>query len=228
MSNAAAFFDLDGTLTSAHIYSSIVRRRMRHPVGALRAVAYLLYHFALVIPYRLELLEPTRFFMSWMVDLADLIKGMRRSEAAPLFRAVADDIMAGVRPDVMALLREHQAQGRLTFIVSGAFQPILQEVGRRMNAEYVIGTPLEESDGRYTGRLPAPACFGPEKARQVRGFIERMGLDVDLASSYAYADRYHDIPLLEMVGHPVATYPDEGLLAYARERGWRVQGAVSA
>jgi len=228
MSRVAAFFDLDGTLTSSHIWGSIVKQRMRHPVGALRATAYLLYHFALVIPHKLGLLETTRFFMSWMVDLADLLKGMRRSEAAPLFQAVANDVMEGARQDVVELLREHQTRGHLTFIISGAFQPILQEVGQRVDVEHVVGTPLEESDGRYTGRLAAPACFGPEKARQVQTFLRRMGLDVDMESSYAYADRHHDIPLLEMVGHPVATYPDEGLLAHAREKGWQVRGAASA
>jgi len=48
---------------------------------------------------------------------------------------------------------------------------------------------------------------------------------VNLSSSYAYGDRVQDIPVLEMVGHPVAVYPDKELLTYANERGWTVIGA---
>jgi phosphoserine phosphatase len=45
---------------------------------------------------------------------------------------------------------------------------------------------------------------------------------VDLAESYAYADSTSDLHLLEMVGHPVATYPDDGLRPIALERGWQI------
>jgi phosphoserine phosphatase len=43
-------------------------------------------------------------------------------------------------------------------------------------------------------------------------------------ASYAYADRHTDLPLMGLVGHPVAVYPDEALLAHARQRGWPVIG----
>ena len=42
------------------------------------------------------------------------------------------------------------------------------------------------------------------------------------ALSVAYADSIYDLPVLEMVGRPVAVYPDEELAAVALERGWTV------
>jgi phosphoserine phosphatase len=60
----------------------------------------------------------------------------------------------------------------------------------------------------------------------VRRFIEASKFDMNLSSSYAYGDRVQDIPLMEMVGHPVAAYPDKELLSYANERGWTVIGAA--
>ena len=38
-------------------------------------------------------------------------------------------------------------------------------------------------------------------------------------------DALTDIDLLEMVGRPVAVYPDEGLRAVAEERGWKQPGS---
>ena len=49
-------------------------------------------------------------------------------------------------------------------------------------------------------------------------------MDIDLTASYAYADSYSDLGLFEMVGHPVAVYPDKKLADLAREKGWRVVG----
>jgi putative phosphoserine phosphatase/1-acylglycerol-3-phosphate O-acyltransferase len=47
-------------------------------------------------------------------------------------------------------------------------------------------------------------------------------LEVDLAGSFAYADSISDLPLLELVGHPTAVYPDEQLAVEALERHWSV------
>ncbi len=40
--------------------------------------------------------------------------------------------------------------------------------------------------------------------------------------AYAYADSIHDLPLLMLVGHPVAVNPDQGLLKEAKLRGWEI------
>jgi hypothetical protein len=45
---------------------------------------------------------------------------------------------------------------------------------------------------------------------------------IDLANSYAYSDSITDLPMLELVGHPVAVNPDSELLRVARQEGWRV------
>ena len=46
---------------------------------------------------------------------------------------------------------------------------------------------------------------------------------LDLASSYAYSDSITDLPMLELVGNPVAVNPDRELARIAREREWEVR-----
>ena len=50
------------------------------------------------------------------------------------------------------------------------------------------------------------------------------GFDIDWQESFAYGDSRSDITLLEMVGRPVAVYPDKVLKARALERGWDIIG----
>ena len=44
----------------------------------------------------------------------------------------------------------------------------------------------------------------------------------DLSQSYSYSDSSTDLPMLEVVGHPVAVNPDAALRAVAADRGWPV------
>ena len=46
---------------------------------------------------------------------------------------------------------------------------------------------------------------------------------LDLEASYAYSDSITDLPMLELVGHPVAGNPDRELVRIARERDWEVR-----
>jgi hypothetical protein len=62
--------------------------------------------------------------------------------------------------------------------------------------------------------------YRSEKALAIKQLAERQG--IDLSESYAYSDSESDLPMLEVVGHPVAVNPDRELGRVARERGWQV------
>jgi phosphoserine phosphatase len=78
----------------------------------------------------------------------------------------------------------------------------------------------EIADGVYTGELAAPFCYGEGKAEAIKAVAEAEGYD--LARSYAYTDSAGDLPMLEIVGHPVAVNPDRALEAIAYHRGWPI------
>ena len=46
--------------------------------------------------------------------------------------------------------------------------------------------------------------------------------NLDLSECYAYSDSVSDLPMMELVGHPVAVNPDSELGSLARERGWPI------
>ena len=54
--------------------------------------------------------------------------------------------------------------------------------------------------------------------------LAKSGLEVYLSQSFAYGDSIFDVPVLELVGNPVAVYPDSQLWDYASQREWRIIG----
>jgi len=221
-----ALFDLDGTLCNArHLAASIVGYQFRNPARIPSAVSYLMTQIARFLLIKAGLLTYARVAQAGTPGLARLLKGFGKNEILSLFSRAAQMTVSTARQETLNLLRWHQEEGHTVILVSGGFQPFLSEVGSLLGTNHTVGTALEEVGNFYTGRLAGPFCHGDDRVRLVRRFIESSGFDVNLSSSYAYGDRVQDIPMLEMVGHPVAVYPDKELLTYANERGWTVIGA---
>jgi hypothetical protein len=62
---------------------------------------------------------------------------------------------------------------------------------------------------------------GPAKAEAVKALAARESLDLSRCS--AYSDSTNDLPMLSLVGHPVAVNPDADLKRVAREKGWEIR-----
>ena len=92
-------------------------------------------------------------------------------------------------------------------------EPIAQELG----IDRVVATEIEVVDGKLTGEITR-YLKGEQKAEAMRELVESQ--DYDLAASYAYSDSLTDVPMLSLVGHPVAVNPERGLKKHAAERGW--------
>jgi phosphoserine phosphatase len=106
--------------------------------------------------------------------------------------------------------------------VSGTPTQLLKHLAIKIGADHAIGTDLEVHDDRYTGRSSGPSCIGDNKVSLTQAYLKRHGIKIDYDTSYAYADSISDIHLLEMVGNPVATYPDTKLHTLAQERDWEI------
>jgi HAD superfamily hydrolase (TIGR01490 family) len=219
----AAFFDLDGTLATVHVWQALARHNRQQRVNRLALAGYMATHYPQYLLYKLHLVSRDAAYTSWARDMPWLIRGLTVARGQAAFDWVADEqVVPSMRPDVLALLRQHQAQERRVVLVSGTFQPLLETIGARLGVTECVGTRLEISGGRYTGRANPPVCLGPGKVARVRQFLTEQGAEIDLESSFAYGDGEWDVPVLETVGHPVAVYPEPGLLAQAQRRSWPV------
>ena len=107
-------------------------------------------------------------------------------------------------------------------LVSSGPLPLVQRAALQLGVDHAVGTRFEIQAGLYTGRSLDPVCIDAYKASLPLDYLRTRGLKVDLEASYAYADSLADLPMLDMVGHPTAVYPDAGLQKIAVQRGWSV------
>jgi phosphoserine phosphatase len=94
-------------------------------------------------------------------------------------------------------------------------------LARVLALDGAVGSQFSEvHDGVYTGHPTGLFIYGNEKALAIQRLAEREGLD--LARSYAYSDSASDLPMLRLVGHPIAVNPDSTLVKAARDERWEV------
>jgi len=216
----AALFDIDGTLYSRPMGRGFIEYA-RLDGRSLRA---LLYYAALMPKYslnKLGIMSEESLYRSAIARMPWLIRGYDLHQAARAFDWVVNRFIlpSGVRP-VLERWERHRQLGHLLLIVSSGLTPCVERIGAHLDAAGVVGTDLEAQDGRFSGRLASPVAIGREKARRASELVSKLGVDVNWGASYAYADSIHDVPVLELVGHPVAVQPGRELALIARERGW--------
>jgi len=224
MPQIIAIFDLEGTLClgSRLIWRAIVKLGLRQPGGIFRVVIHILSLILLNNLYRLRLISGFTRRRKALAGMASLLKGMSIVELDELADQITCRIMETMRSDTVQILIGHNKQNHIVLLCSGLFTPILEVLGRQLGALLAIGTDLEVKDGRYTGRIESNICLHDRRVDIIRRYLQNKHVEPDLAHSYAYGNSKWDIPVLEMVGHPVAVYPDNELRDLAWNRGWKI------
>jgi HAD superfamily hydrolase (TIGR01490 family) len=155
-----------------------------------------------------------------MRRVADMLVDQRVLDFQRLGPQVLAGVLPRLYPRMLEIAWEHQDAGRPVYIVTAASQDTAVLIAHVLGFDGGLGTPLEEVDGRYTGRLAGPFAYRDGKPEVMRRLAAEEGLD--LAASFAYSDSESDLPMLRAVGHPVAVNPDAELLRVARAEGWEV------
>jgi HAD superfamily hydrolase (TIGR01490 family) len=225
----------------------IVQPKISFPAGTRLAVIDLdgtllkgmnaerIFYLHLLVTGRVSIFRMIAFLMSLLGDMARLgfrpaigsnariLKGRSPDEVRQwagafghvfLKKAVPDDL----RQKILSLKRG----GCRIVLLSGSLQLLVDQLSERLEAEILIGNELEVAEGRLTGRKTGIFPYGEMKLEALFQRIDPEG--IDWADSWALADRTSDLPVLELVGHPVAVHADRRLRRLARARGWEIVG----
>ena len=210
-----AFFDMDKTLIAENSGSLYMRYRyQRGEIGGLDLLAGL----GAYLQYKLGVLDIRNWTKKMMVQFRGQEEAELEREARVWFEAM---VARTIYPRAAELVREHEERGHVVAIVSGATKFVVRPLAERLGVHHFLYTRLEVEDGRFTGRVVEPICFEEGKIYWIQHFIERHG--IDLARSFFYTDSITDLPLLDLVGHPVAVNPDPFLYRTAVRRRWPVR-----
>ena len=212
-----AAFDLENTLIASNVvasYSWLATRRLPRE----DRVRFVLKTLA----------EAPTLLAADRRDRSDFLRHFyRRYDGAPAEQLEADAvemfshlILTKSFPAAVRRVREHRRLGHRTVLITGALdlaigplEPLFDDV--------ICPSLARRPDGTYRGELTDVPPTGEARAQALMDFADEH--DLDLAESVAYADSTSDLPMLEVVGFPVAVNPETRLAALARKRGWLVE-----
>jgi HAD superfamily hydrolase (TIGR01490 family) len=214
---AAAFFDLDRTLISGASAFPFGVEAWRQGMASGREMA----KWALsAISFLISGDKNDDGNVEIRGEFLTRITGISVIDLDQIGQAVVPKLVARVRPESRKLIAMHHEAGRETWIVSASPQGLVDPLAAALGMTGAIGTRGEVADGRYTGRLDGPFIYGAGKAQAIEKLASDRGYDLKL--SYAYSDSVSDLPMMELVGHPVAVNPDSELNRIAHEQGWPI------
>lgn len=146
-----------------------------------------------------------------------------QAAAAAHARFMREVIAPALRPAALGLLQKHRDRGDLVVIVTATNEFVTRPIAGLLGVPDLIAVELErDASGWFTGEIRGTPSMREGKVERLRQWLAQRRLTLADTESTFYSDSINDLPLLELVNHPVATNPDARLNAVARERHWPI------
>lgn len=207
-----ALFDFDGTVIAGYSATVFIREQLRRGDITVRDLIALTSAMSQFGMGRMG-------FSAMMASTAQLMRGIEensyREVGEALFR---QQISRLIYPESRRLIEAHLARGHTVAIVSSATRFQVEPAARDLGIEHVMCTQLDVEQGRFTGMVVHPTCFGPGKVDAAEELAAQVGGDLDQA--FFYSDSTDDRLLLERVGNPCALNPSGKLRGLAAANSW--------
>ena len=213
----AAFFDLDKTIiatSSAFAFG----KEFLHNGMITRQEAWDLYLSKaqyMLMGQSSEKMDSTRD------ALAQMVAGWEVDDIQRITRETLREVVApAIYAEARELIDAHRAKGHHVIIISASAKILVEPIAQELGVDTVVATEMAIENGKLTGEITR-YLKGDAKAEAVRQFAAEHGFDLD--ASFAYSDSATDIPMLELVGNPVAVNPDRALKKHALANGWQAR-----
>lgn len=213
-----ALFDFDGTIYKKETFPLLMKHLKEHPTFKHRYQQFFRSALLPYLAYKIKLYPEEKMKYVMMQKYLQAFKGVTIYELDLFFMSLVENMKADLNNTVIQRMQQHASDGYHIMIVSGAFTPILQFIAEDLPVDTFIGTDVPEKNGLYDENIKITHVQGEMKNKLVLESVQ--GVNVDWADSFAYGDSASDIPLLKLVGNPVAVNPDETLQDEATNNGW--------
>lgn len=216
-SQAASFYDLEGTLVSTNLVHTLAfyARRQQGLFSTIKksvTTVAKLPMFGITELYSRNVFNEY-FFQSYKGESEDRL----RYFAEELFEDVLKPAIFDGTPDLIA---KSKKLGHKQIVITGALDFSIKPLCEYLGIDKFAANRLEFVNGVATGRLLPPVMASATKATWIREYAEEN--DINLSDSYAYSDSISDLPMLSIVGHPVAVSPDFRLKQTALQHDWAI------
>lgn len=153
-------------------------------------------------------------------------QGARQSEAAHA-HFMQSVIHPAIKPQAVALVRQHQLAGDEVVIVTATNEFVTRPIAQAFGVAELIAVELARDTtsggtGWITGEIKGVPSAREGKVTRVEDWLAQRQLRWADVETTFYTDSINDLSLMARVTHPVATNPDAALRAIASQRGWRI------
>ncbi len=211
----AAFFDFDGTLIHGYSATTYLREQVKRGdinLSQLRSLANTMLQFGL----------GNMGFSAMLTMASQYLKGIDEADYLEFAEALYKKHIAKlIYPESRALVEAHLKKGHTVALISAATPYQLIPAARELGIEHVRCSNLEVIDGKFTGAVLKPTCYGMGKVDAAEQLAREY--KADIMQSFFYSDSDEDLQLLDYVGKPRPLNPNKRLRSIARGRGWPVQ-----
>jgi phosphatidylglycerophosphatase C len=187
MSKTVVFFDFDGTITNKDTFIEFIKfakGKSSFAIGfAILAPVLIMYKLRLIKNWKAKEMVLSYFF-----------SGIKEEA----FKIICEDFCEKklyklLRTKALDEIQMHQKLERTVYIVSASPENWIEPWAKKMGIN-LIGTKLEVVDGKITGKLNGPNCYGLEKETRIK-------CEIDLSTYseiWAYGDSIGDKELLAL------------------------------
>lgn len=210
-----AFFDVDKTLLGANSATLWLKREFA--AGHITTWQAMRAGFWVVL-YELGLAR----MEDVLHDAIATLEGRNEREVIDatleFYRSV---VAATIQPAGRAAVERHKAAGDLCFLLTSSSNYLSAPIADELKVDGFLANRFAVENGVFTGLAVLPLCYGPGKVDHARVVADKLG--IDLKECAFYTDSVSDLPMLEVVGRPVAVDPDPRLRRIAAKRGWPIE-----
>ena len=190
MQKDLALFDFDGTITKKDSFIELIKyykgTRSFYTGLILLSPFLLLYKAGIIKNWRTKELVFTYFFKN---EPHDIFKNRCKEFCLNVIPSL-------IKPSALEAIENHIKNGDRVVIISASFEDVLTNWCELMQID-LIGTRITVNDGLITGKIEGKNCYGDEKVKRLKEYI-----DIDQFSEiYAYGDSKGDLPLLKLATH---------------------------
>ncbi len=151
----------------------------------------------------------------------DNIRGVKETEVDRVVEKILEWQKGRLYRFTRGLMKKLKEKNYYLLAISGSPHDIVSKFAKYMGFEASFGSVLEVKNGIFTGGVVNRDSWS-NKPKVLKTFLEEHNLHADLFLSIAVGDTDGDIPLLKLVGRPIAFNPNKALAKYAKARKWRI------
>ena len=127
--------------------------------------------------------------------IGHLLTGLSDAVMSEALLSFTASVSKFFRPLLIQNIKEWNKSGVLILIVTASPSFAIAKCVSDLPV-FVVGTGFAKVSDRYSGQLESPNCYGEEKVRRIKNWVEKREISVNYIE--AWSDHFSDYPMLKM------------------------------